>query len=546
MDVGAGTLPEGILSIPEFLPGQTTGPLKSVEAISSVQGEEVVDEGFSEFQSQLLHPVLFVSTWLKVLDRREGTGAPGGFPQRGAVVAEGKTIARTGETIFDPERGVDVKAPPGYVALEYTDGTVEFRPFGAAPGTPQPMSAFGPTGEELGITRTTEIKGPNGEIARAPQGTVGAAAENLWLIGKEYRSANGQVRVAGPGNVFLQDPVTKIVLERPEEEGTKAMPRIVLSRVPTASTSLMPLVNEVLRQVSAVATPENSLLFQLLLASGDFTSQKIIKTRFVANMFKSSERAGVFRATNPPMGARELSFLQRLVLGWPTDAHAKESPQREAAVKQSFWQRAVSFFKRLLTWKENHEIQQDHRSIDQQPPVIFGATGLTKFRQQPLPPPGPVPYYFGLSRDGLQQDQPGDAEAARVAEAIERATSWIGSAEMNMKYNGNCLVFVKDAYGLKAAGFENANAARRYFQEMSVLHTSGLENAPRGSWLFFRYEGHGNAGHVAISTGPNTLIDAFYRGNPVIQNRTVSPWYQSRFQGWVSPGDVLQYYKAPR
>jgi hypothetical protein len=170
-----------------------------------------------------------------------GTMATPGFKQESLAYqpAEGKTIVRTGSTYFDPERGIDVAAPEGQVAIEYTDGTVEFRPYGGQPGQAQGKGAYGPSAQELGITRSTEIKGEQGQITRAPMSTAealaaaktpaeadaiitgdgGVSTKELQLIGKTYRG-----KTAKDGNVFYVDPKTQTILERPESVQSLAQP----------------------------------------------------------------------------------------------------------------------------------------------------------------------------------------------------------------------------------------------------------------------------------------------------------------------------------
>lgn len=150
------------------------------------------------------------------------------------TAAEGKTIARSGQTIKNPKTGVDEQANPGEILIEYTDGTVERRKVSdiGTPGETKAIGEFGQTADELGITRQTEIKGGEGtEVTRMPQTARQAldaaqtaeekdkvlvaeglqSTSELELIGKSY-----QDRVAGAGNVFYQDPTTREILERPE------------------------------------------------------------------------------------------------------------------------------------------------------------------------------------------------------------------------------------------------------------------------------------------------------------------------------------------
>lgn len=172
------------------------------------------------------------------------TQATPGFKQKSLAYtpAEGKTIARTGQTIKNPTTGVDVEAKPGNVMIEYTDGTVEERPYGGAPGESKPIGEVGPTAQDLGITRQTEIKGGAGsEVTRAPQTAAQALAaaptaeakdqviqgegltstQNLSYVGTEYEQLdkNGQptgvVRKAKTGNAFYK-AADGTILERPK------------------------------------------------------------------------------------------------------------------------------------------------------------------------------------------------------------------------------------------------------------------------------------------------------------------------------------------
>lgn len=170
-----------------------------------------------------------------------GTMATPGFTQDqlGIKPAEGKTIARTGQTIKNPQTGVDEYAGEGEILIEYTDGTVENRKVSDinTPGSTTPIGEFGRTPEELGITRKTEIKGGAGsEVTRAPMTAAEALAgaktpeeadaiiqaeglsstKNLEFIGQTYTDQkSGELRVAKQGNAFYQDPVSNTVLERP-------------------------------------------------------------------------------------------------------------------------------------------------------------------------------------------------------------------------------------------------------------------------------------------------------------------------------------------
>lgn len=141
--------------------------------------------------------------------------------------APGKTVSRTGQTFFDKNRGIDVNATPGNFLIEYTDGTIEERPLNATQqvGTAQDASNFGPSAQDLGITNQTEIKDAQGNVARpAAAGNQGTDASNLELIGTTYTAANGQVRTAPSGQVYLQDPTTGTIVLRPQSDAAKAKP----------------------------------------------------------------------------------------------------------------------------------------------------------------------------------------------------------------------------------------------------------------------------------------------------------------------------------
>jgi len=130
--------------------------------------------------------------------------------------AGGKKITRTGQTFFDPERGIDVTAQPGNVLIQYEDGTIEERPYGAQPGEAKQMSEFGPSKEELGIKPP---KDPNAE-----QGGMNGLARTseLELIGKEYTVTEGpdkgKRRVAPQGQSYFQDPKSRKILLRPDSQ----------------------------------------------------------------------------------------------------------------------------------------------------------------------------------------------------------------------------------------------------------------------------------------------------------------------------------------
>jgi len=191
-----------------------------------------------------------------------GQATQGGKPvegfkqeQLGITPATGKKILRTGQTIKNPQTGVDVHAKPGHILIEYEDGTVEERPVNQInePGEPTPIGEFGPTAEELGIDRTTEIKGGAGtEVTRAPitetvaqiQARGGSPEEiearidaeglaptsALEFIGNSYQPLDdngqpiGERRTASPGMAFFQDVNSREILERPASQEGFAQP----------------------------------------------------------------------------------------------------------------------------------------------------------------------------------------------------------------------------------------------------------------------------------------------------------------------------------
>ncbi len=128
---------------------------------------------------------------------------------------DGKQIKRYGQTFFDPKRGIDVQADPGYVFVEYEDGSVEQRKSSelTKTGSAQNMTDFGASFEELGLN---------------PDGTkkTGVPDNSGWeYIGKEYTAANGQKRtVTDPKNSFYQDPKSRTIVERLDTGKDAALP----------------------------------------------------------------------------------------------------------------------------------------------------------------------------------------------------------------------------------------------------------------------------------------------------------------------------------
>ncbi|MFH1353874.1 MAG: hypothetical protein ABIH36_01175 [bacterium] len=146
-----------------------------------------------------------------------------------------KPVQDTGRTFFDPARGIDVYASEGKFLIQYEDGTVEERPLPpggfvprssdftvGGPDNSQPMSAFGPSLEELGLVK--------------PNTNQPKPSSELYLIGESYVSSSGILRTAQAGNVFLQDPVTKIILERPKEDANVALTKPGVAGVTTHPT----------------------------------------------------------------------------------------------------------------------------------------------------------------------------------------------------------------------------------------------------------------------------------------------------------------------
>ena len=179
-----------------------------------------------------------------------GAPTPGFTEEQLAITpAEGKEVARTGTSGKNPKTGVDVPVGPDEIFIEYTDGTFEVRKHSGIqqPGEAKPLGEAGPTAEELGITRQTEIKGgPGTEVTRAPQSAAqvlqtmideGAdpqaideflqsegetSTADLQHVGKTYRG-----KTAKEGYSFYVDPKTRQILERPEVLAKVAQPLTV-------------------------------------------------------------------------------------------------------------------------------------------------------------------------------------------------------------------------------------------------------------------------------------------------------------------------------
>lgn len=133
--------------------------------------------------------------------------------------------------------------------------------------------------------------------------------------------------------------------------------------------------------------------------------------------------------------------------------------------------------------------------------------------------------------------------------SVKDALTWARGKQGSKEWDGLCLAFTRQAYDLSAR-FPSAEAARQHFEAAAMLQTSRWDQAPEGSWLFFRYEGQGNAGHVGISAGGDNIVDAFLRAPDGVQQRSFSsgpyaPWYRERFLGWVNPDDAVRLWTKP-
>lgn len=178
-----------------------------------------------------------------------GTMATPNFKEEQLAItpAEGKTIERTGQTLKNPQTGVDVYAKEGNILIQYSDGTFEERPVSSInqPGQAKAIGEAGPTAEELGITRKTSIQGGAGpEVTRAPMSAAQALAaaqtpaakeqiitgegltptSDFELIGSTYQAAGGQTRTAREGYAFYQDKKTRRIVQRPLSQQQFAAP----------------------------------------------------------------------------------------------------------------------------------------------------------------------------------------------------------------------------------------------------------------------------------------------------------------------------------
>lgn len=161
--------------------------------------------------------------------------------QAADVGAVGKDVSRTGETLFNPKTGSDVKAPDGQYVVEYADGTYEFRdkPAGGFVPSPGQLGTGGDSSAAQDITTAgktlKELKADQGlslsvdelvkegasaeEIDQAIAGAGLKPTSELELLGKTF-----QGRTAGEGNLLYQDPETRKILERPEALEELALP----------------------------------------------------------------------------------------------------------------------------------------------------------------------------------------------------------------------------------------------------------------------------------------------------------------------------------
>jgi len=151
----------------------------------------------------------------------QGTNAQGatpGFKEESLSYApiEGKTIAETGQTVFNPTTKVDEYAGEGEVLIKYTDGTVERRKHGAQPGESTDINKFGRTPEELGMNKgenVAQILARGGTAQEADEAIKKAGltpTSELQFVGTTYRG-----KAANEGNAWYVDPKTKEILQRP-------------------------------------------------------------------------------------------------------------------------------------------------------------------------------------------------------------------------------------------------------------------------------------------------------------------------------------------
>jgi len=144
-----------------------------------------------------------------------------------------KPVKRTGASYHDPDRGIDVYPESNKFFIEYMDGTIEQRdrPKGGyipskdaftigGPDNSQPMAAYGPN--------VSWVLGAN------TQGPSPKASSELWYIGPQYVSSSGQLRIADPGTVFLQDRDTRIIVKRSIADGKVAMQKPSVEAVSVA------------------------------------------------------------------------------------------------------------------------------------------------------------------------------------------------------------------------------------------------------------------------------------------------------------------------
>lgn len=212
-----------------------------------------------------------------------GTQATPGFQEQnlGYTPAAGKTIKTTGQTVFNPATGVDVQADPGNVWITYTDGTVEQRPVGGAPGQAVDPGTVGKSAKDLGITSTTGIKDQNGvqlpTVASQQQNANALAASGadaqtveaaivkageaptaaMIYKGPTYVDEKTKAtRTAASGNAFYQDPTTKQIYERPAVLQSIAQQDTTTTGVQGGQTTNTSVADAALAKHGFAANPE--------------------------------------------------------------------------------------------------------------------------------------------------------------------------------------------------------------------------------------------------------------------------------------------------
>ena len=222
-----------------------------------------------------------------------------------------KPVSRTGATFYDPARGIDVYAGEGKYLIEYTDGTIEERnrPSGGYIPLPEdftvggsdysePMSAFGPSAQVLGLST---------------DGTSPKSSSELYYIGPSYVSNSGQQRIAGPGQVFLQDPVTKTILLRPVADGDVALQRPV-SPVVTIATHPATVITDLFQQTYGRTPTSEELSYwrqrtdksgDSLLGAMEYAHQQSVDATITQLGLIDSSAIGYFDSESP-MSAYDL------------------------------------------------------------------------------------------------------------------------------------------------------------------------------------------------------------------------------------------------